>query len=170
METHPDTPRGLYLRLQEVPGPTREHVMVVHRGRAAGAGQGAEPGAGSGPFYLLVHERPNRVQLDQPLEERRLLRQPARRPLVQVVVAVDQAGGGEAAAAVYSPSVRLCLLRRGAVADGDDAVPLDDDVAGGVLGARAVDGGDGAVFDDEARLAHAPLLSDARWTASRIFS
>jgi hypothetical protein len=84
-----------------------------------------------------------------------------------VVVAVDEAGGGEAAVAV-DPHLLLALgRRRGAGADGVDEPVAHDDVAAGVLGAAPVDGGDRAALDHQARH-RAP--SAASRTASRIFS
>ena len=73
---------------------------MVGRRRAARAQQRREPGPRRRALDPLVDPRPDRVQLDEPLEQRRLLRQPARGPLVEVVVAVDQARRGEQPARV----------------------------------------------------------------------
>src|SRR6202012_1747611 len=70
-------------------------------------------------------------------------------PLVEVVVGVDQTGGGQAATPVDDPRA----LDRGgrAGADGADPTVGHHDVPARVLGARGVDGGDrGAVDDDGA--------------------
>ena len=85
-------------------------------------------------------------------------------------MAVDEAGRGQAAAAVDAP-VRRRRLGRGPRADRDDPVALDDDVPVAVLRAGRVDGGDRAALDDDA-LAHARLVraGAASRTASRIFS
>ncbi len=100
----------------------------------------------------------------QPLEQRRLLGEPAGRPLVEVVVAVDEPWRGEHAAAVDADVAVLGL--GGAGADLVDEAVADDDVPVRVLGALRVDGGDRAVLDDEP--AHRAWA--AARTASRIFS
>ena len=115
------------------PPPMVSHILGIHSGgprRAAGADQGRSR-AGGGVLDLLVHERPDRIQLDQPLEEGGLLREPARSPLVEVV-AVDEPRG-EATTAVYAPGVCRCFFRRATLADGQDPFPLRHDVARGVL-------------------------------------
>ena len=143
--------------------------MVVHGRRAAGADQGREPGAGGGVLDLLVHERPDRIQLDQPLEEVACCASPRRSPLVEVVVAVDEPRRGEATTAVYAPGVCRCFFRRATLADGQDPVPLRHDVARGVLRARPSTVAM-AQFSRTALLAHASDQWAARRTASRIFS
>ena len=60
----------------------------------------ASPARAAARSTPLVDPRPDRIELDEPLEERRLLRQPARRVLVEVVMAVDQARRRQAAGAV----------------------------------------------------------------------
>ena len=139
--------------------------MVVGRGRAARARERGQPGAGGRRLDLGVDVRPHRIELDEPLEERRLLGEAARGPLVEVVVAVDEPGRGQAAAAVDARDVAVLRGRR-ALADRDDAVALDDEVAVAVLGAGGVDRGDRAALDDRP---HASLPAASR-TASRIFS
>jgi hypothetical protein len=109
--------------------------------------------------------RPHRVELDEPLEERRLLREAARGPLVEVVVAVDKPGGGQAPSAVDARDVAVLRGRR-PLADRDDAVAVDDEVPVGVLGAGRVDGRDRASLNDGPH----PSLPAASRTASRIFS
>ena len=93
-------------------------------------------------------------ELLQPLEQRRLLGEPARGPLVEVVVAVDEARAW-----------RGSRGRRSGVAVVGGAAPaptaairpsVDDDVAVGVLGAGGVDRGDRAVLDDEPSSSRAP--------------
>ena len=74
--------------------------MVVRRGRAARPQQRRQTRACRRALDPRIDPRPRRIELDQPLEERRLLREPARGPLVEVVVAVDQPGRREAAARV----------------------------------------------------------------------
>jgi len=66
--------------------------------------------------------------------------------LVEVVVAVDEAGRGEPPAAVDPPPAESG--RRGAGADRGDPRTLDEDVAVRELPPRRVDGGDRAALDD----------------------
>jgi hypothetical protein len=161
VEAQADCARGLDLDLEQVAGAGREDVVVVGRRRAARERQRGQPGARGGVLDLAVEPRPHRVELDEPLEERRLLGQPARRPLVEVVVAVDEPWRGEAAAAVDQAGVRL---RRRPRAHRGDPVVLHDDVTGVEL--RSGDGRDRAAVDDD----HGAILSAASRTASRIFS
>src|SRR5215204_6964225 len=144
--------------------------MVVGRGGAAGAGEGGEPGAGRRTLHVLVYERPCRVQVDEPLEERGLLREPAGGPLIEVVVAVHEPRRGKAPAPVDAQRpLAEVFFRHVAPADGRNAIALDDEVAGGVLGAAGVYGGHGATLDHRA-LQTGSSLAAARRTASRIFS
>ena len=85
---------------EHVAAVAREHVVVVAGAGAAGAREPAEPGRGGGADHVLVEPLPDRVERGEPAEQVVLLGQPAGRPLVEVVVGVDQAGGGETAAAV----------------------------------------------------------------------
>jgi hypothetical protein len=163
VKAHAEAGGRLDLHLEQVARAGREDVVVVGRGRAARAREGGQPGAGGGPLHLGVDVRPHRVELDEPLEERRLLREAARGPLVEVVVAVDEPRRGQAAAAVDAAPF---ALRRRSLAHGDDAVVLDDEVAVAVLGPGSVDRGDRAAVDDRP---HASLPAASR-TASRIFS
>jgi hypothetical protein len=136
---------------------------VVVGGRAAARQrERGEPGAAGGAFDVSVDLRPDGIELLQPLEQRRLLGEAARSPLVEVVVAVDQPRRGQAAAAVDAPALDG---GRGAVAHGRDPAVLDHDVPVGVLGAGGVDRGDRAALDHER-----PAHDAARRTASRIFS
>ena len=100
VEAQADLARRLDLDREQVAAVAREEVVVVGGGRAARAGERDEPGARGGLLDRLVDVRPDRVELLQPLEQRVVLREPARGPLVEVVVAVDEAGRGEQAAAV----------------------------------------------------------------------
>ena len=154
------------LDVEQAGGVRGEDVVVVHRGRAARASERGEAGARGRPLDRLVDARPHGVELDEPLEQRRLLGEAARRPLVEVVVAVDEPRRREAAAAVDAG--RVAVARgRAAFADGHDAVALDDEVAVAILGAGGVDRRDRAAFDDHHGAA---ILSAASRTASRIFS
>ena len=65
--------RRLHLRLDEPLAAAREDVVVVEDGAAAGEQQLGEAGAGGGVLGLGVDARPGGVELDEPLEERRLL-------------------------------------------------------------------------------------------------
>ena len=96
VEADAELPRGVDLGRQQIAGAAREHVVVVGRGRAARPQQRREPGARRGALDPRVHARPHRIQLDEPLEQRRLLRQPAGRVLVEVVMAVDEARASRA--------------------------------------------------------------------------
>jgi hypothetical protein len=144
--------------------------VVIGRRRAAGARERGQSRACRRALRLSVDPGPHGVQLDEPREERRLLREPARQPLVEVVVAVDEPGRRQAAAAVDAPHPIAVEVRGRARADGHEPVAFDHQVAVGVLGARRVDGGDRAPVDDRAG-AHAALIrSAASRTASMIFS
>ncbi|GAB3156890.1 hypothetical protein GCM10027258_64180 [Amycolatopsis stemonae] len=111
---------------------------------------------------LGVEVAPDRVERDQPLEERVVGGQAAGRPLVEVVVGVDQAGRDQAARRV---DTLVELAGVDAFADFGDPVVLDDDVAGLVFGTG--DRGDRATADERPHAT--PPFATAR-TASRIFS
>ena len=112
----------------------REDVVVVEDGRAAGEHQLREPGARGRVLGLCVDTRPGRVELDEPFEERGLLRAGARERLVEVVVRVDEPRRDDGAGEV----VPLVGLRLGARADlGHEAV-LEQNPAVRVLGAGVV--------------------------------
>ena len=104
------------------PPDAREHVVVVHRGRATGQGERGEPGARGDVLQVGVEVRPHRVERGQPLEQRAVCGVAAREPLVQVMVGVDEAGRRQAAAAVDAP----CPVDRrgGARADRGDPSPV----------------------------------------------
>jgi hypothetical protein len=167
VEADAQVARGLDLDLQQVAGAVGEDVVVVGGRAAPRAQQGRQPGTGGGALDLGIEVGPGGIQVLEPLEQRRLLRQSPRGPLVEVVVAVDQPRRGEAAAAVDADLVLAVRGRGGPRADGVDEAVADDEVAVGVLGALGVDRGDGAALD------HQPghrAPSAARRTASRIFS
>ena len=164
MEPQADLAGGLDLDGEQVAAVAREEVVMVGGGAAARARERGEAGAGGGALDLLVDVGPHRVELLQPLEQRRLLGEPARGPLVEVVVAVDEAGRGEHAAAVDADVAVLPLRRAGA--DLVDEAVAHDDVAVGVLGRVGVDGGDRAAVDHEPGHRRAAAIR----TASRIFS
>ena len=75
----------LHLRLDETRPAAREDVVVVEDGRAAGEHQLGDP-ARRRVLRLGVDPRPGRVELDEPLEQRRLLCPRARQRLVEVVM------------------------------------------------------------------------------------
>jgi hypothetical protein len=168
VEAQADLPRRVDLHLEQVSRRAGEDVVVIGGGRAARARECGQPGTGRGALDLRVHVRPHRVERLQPLEQRRLLCEPARGPLVEVVVAVHEAGRGQAAAAVDADLVLALGVRRRPGADRVDPAVADDDVAVGVLGPVRVDRGDRAALDHEP--AHAAARDAARRTASRIFS
>ena len=97
---------GLDLDGQQVAGAAREHVVVVHR--SCCSRRAAAPRGRRAPRRARSRRR-GCAQIGyepvQPLEQRRLLEQAARGQLVEVVVAVDEAGRGEAAAAVDAVAV-----------------------------------------------------------------
>jgi hypothetical protein len=165
VEAHAEPARRLDLDLEQVARARGEDVVVVGRRRAARARQRGEPGAGRRPLDVGVDVRPDRIELDQPLEQRRLLGQAARGPLVEVVVAVDEPGRRQAAAGVDALDGAV-VRGRGPLADRHDAVALDDEVAVAMLGSGGVDRGNRAALDDGP---HASLTAASR-TASRIFS
>ena len=151
--------------------PSRGKQVVVVGGRgAAGQGERRQAAARGAVGDLLVDPGPDRVERGEPVEQDRVLREAAGRPLVEVVVAVDEAGRGQAAAAVDAPAALGQSGRRPA-AEGRDDAAVDEDPALGVLGAGRVDRRDRAALDQE-RLAHpsAPSRAEASRTASRIFS
>jgi hypothetical protein len=166
MEAQADRPGGFDLDGEQVAGAAWEDVVVVGRRRAARAGQGGQRGAGGGVDGGRVDVRPDGVQGDQPLEQRAVLDEAARGRLVEVVVAVDQAGRGQRAAAVDAPGAVAQRVGGGARADGDEPTVLAGDVAVGVLAARVIDRGDRAALDH--RATHARSSAAARSTASTI--
>jgi hypothetical protein len=169
VEAHADRPRGVDLDAEQVARRAREDVVVVGGRRAPRARQRRQPRAGGRGDHRVVDVLPDRVQRDEPLEQRGLLRVAARGPLVEVVVAVDQARGRQLAGGVDAADRGARgLARRRALADRRDAAVLDDEVAVGDLAALVVDGGDRAVLDDDG--AHARASCAARRTASMIFA
>ena len=112
--------------------------MVVEDGRAAREHQLRKAGARCRVLRLCVDSGPGRVELDEPLEQRRLLCPGARERLVEVVVRVDEAGRDDRAAESH-PFVSLRLL---ADAHPHDEAVLDQDPAVRVLGSGVVDGED----------------------------
>ena len=109
MKPQADRRGGADLDLEEVAGVSREDVVVVGRRRAARARERRQTGARRCPARLGVDQRPHRVELDQPLEQRRLLSEAAGGPLVEVVVAVDEAGRRQHG---REPSIRRISARR----------------------------------------------------------
>ena len=148
VESQPNGTGPLDLGCQQVAAVPREHVVVVAGQGAAGAREPGEATAGGDVHGILVDPCPHRIERGQPLEERGIGGEPARHPLVEVVVGVDQAGGEQAARAVDHSCARD--LGRGSLADGLDPVAHDDDVAVGQLGAGRVHGRDGTPLDDRA--------------------
>jgi len=100
-----------------------------------------------------VDPGPDRVQLGEPVEEHGLLGPALGEPLVQVMVRVDQAGGGQAAGPV-DPAGPVGDVQRRALAHRGDPVAGHRDVAAAVLGPGlvvpgAVHGRDRAVLDHD---------------------
>ncbi len=140
----------------------REDVVVVGDGGAAGQREPRHPGGAGGVRDPVVEAAPDRVERDQPLEERVVGGHAAGGPLVEVVVGVDQARGDQAAVGLDA-FVELAGVH--AFADFGDPVVLDDDVPARVF--LAGDGGDRRVRDERP---HATPSFAAARTASRIFS
>jgi hypothetical protein len=96
--------------------------VVVEDGRAPRERELGQPGPRGGVLGLGVDLRPHRVELAQPLEERRLLGPGPRQRLIQVVVGVDEPRGDDRAGQV-DPLVgcgRLAVSERL-----NDTVPLE---------------------------------------------
>src|SRR5665809_30281 len=127
MKANAELPRRGNGGLEEIPRSARENVMVVGGRRASRTDKGGQARARRRPLHIHIDVRPYRIQLGQPLEEIRLLRTPAREPLIEMMVAIDQPRCGQATAAVDAPDTRL---ERGcsSAAHLDDGVALDDDV------------------------------------------
>jgi hypothetical protein len=166
VEPEPDPASRLDLRLEDVAAVAGEDVVVVGARRAAGAGQPAQSGGRGGTDDVGVDAGPDGVQLGQPAEQVLLLGESSRRPLVEVVVRVDQPGGGQAPGRVDDPVVGADV-GGAARPHRDDPVAVDDDVPVDVLGACRVDGRHGTALDDQA---HVTPPRAARWTAAMMFS
>ena len=126
--------RRAQLRVEDRLRLVREQVVVVEDGRAARERELGEPVARGRVLRLRVEPRPDRVALDEPLEERPVLRAGARQVLPEVVVRVDEPGRDDGAAEV-DPLVgdgRLAGAGRG-----DEAV-LESSQPSRVLGAGVV--------------------------------
>ena len=100
VEAEPDGAGRVDRGAEHVAAGVREDVVMVGRRRAAGLGQPAEGADGRRPRGVLVDAAPDRVERGEPAEQRRVDRQAAGRPLVEVVVDVDEAGRQHAVAAV----------------------------------------------------------------------
>ncbi len=147
-EPQPDRSGAVDLGGEQVAAVGREDVVVVHRRRAPGLREPAEPAGRGGRHRLLVDAAPHRVERGQPLEEGRVDGEAAGDPLVQVVVGVDQPRRDDAAAGV--DDARALDVRRRPGADRGHPAVLDDDVAVGILAAVAVHRHDRAAGDDHA--------------------
>ena len=136
------------LRAEQVAAGSGEHVVMVGRGRAARKRKHAEGRRRQGMLGVGVDAGPQRVERAQPAEQVLLLCEATCAPLIEVVVAVHEAGGGEAAARVDHPVPGL-RRRWAALADRHDAAALDDEVPLGMLAGVGVDGRDRAAGEDE---------------------
>ncbi len=174
VEAHPHRLGALHLIVE--PGPVGPQVVVVEGGGAARQRQLGQAEGGGHPHVVGGHAGPDGIQGGEPVEESAVLR-PGDDPgqgLVEVVVGVDEAGGGEAAAAVdaVGESVEGATRAGGpeaALANCGDAAVVDDDVAVGVLGAGAVHRRHRAALDHRGHKPPPVRDADSR-TASRIFS
>ena len=84
--------------------------MVIRAGGGAGQSEPTEAGGGGRMYDALIDARPDRVERRQPAEQRLILRHATRRPLIEVVVCVDQARSEQATAAIYLTFIMFCLL------------------------------------------------------------
>ncbi len=96
MEAQAQLARCLDQRLKDALAPTRKHVVVVGRQRAPAQQQPRHRSAGGEADSVGVDLGPDRVQRPQPLEQTPVRHIAASRPLVHVVVRVDQAWNGDA--------------------------------------------------------------------------
>ena len=132
---------------------SREDVVVIGAGRAPGQGQPGQARGGRGVDLPGVDPGPDGVQLGEPVEEHGLLGPALGEPLVQVVVGVDQPGGGQATGRV-DPAGAVGDAPGRALAHRGDPVARHRDVAAAILGPglvvpRAVHGRDRAVLDHD---------------------
>jgi hypothetical protein len=169
VEAQPDRGCGVDLGRHQVATAAGEHVVVVRRGRAPGARQPRERSGRCGAYDVLVDPCPHRVERPQPLEQRRVDREAAGHPLVEVVVGVDEARRQQAAGGVDDARIGIApyVRRRSAGRHRDDPLVAHDDVAGRVLRPLGVDGRDGASVDDDDAHGCRPT---AMRTAARMFS
>jgi hypothetical protein len=128
-------------------------VVMIGAGRAPRQGQPGQARGRRGVDLPGVDRGPDGVELGQPVEEHGLLGPALGEPLVQVVVGVDQAGGGQAAARVDPPGA-VGHATGWALAYSGDPVTGHRDVAAAVFGAalvvpRAVHSRDRAVLDHD---------------------
>ena len=107
---------------------------MVEDGRAAREHQLGEAGAGGCILRLGVDACPRRVELDEPLEQRCLLRPGPRERLVEVVVRVDEPGRDHGAREIDA----LVGLGLGGRTDVRHEAVLDENPAARVLGAPVV--------------------------------
>ncbi len=129
-------------RLEDSRPAVRKHVVVVGRKGAAAQEQTRRGGVCSNPNRVGVDARPYRVKRPQPLEQRSVRRVTTRRPLVHVVVRVDEARHDHAVRGVD----HLVGVRRETGADlGDHAVAGEHPAAVDLLAA----GPQQPCFDDE---------------------
>ena len=166
MKPQPDRRGAGDLRLERIPAAVpgrgrrpgsparREDVVVIGAGAAPGQGQPAQSGRGRRADVRGLDPGPDRIQLGEPVEQDGLLCAALGEPLVQVVVGIDQARGGQAAGAVDPARPGPRGRRSRARPDRGDPPAAHHDVAAGVLGAAvvvpgAVHGRDRAVLDHD---------------------
>src|SRR5262249_43358565 len=137
VEAQPDLARRADLGREHVPAVVGEDVVVIGGGGAAGGGQPGQAAPRRREYDLGVDAAPHRVQLGEPAEQGGVHRQAARRPLVEVVVGVHQAGRGQAPGGVDVPGAGE-TGGGGAGGNGADPPAFDHDMAAVMLGALAV--------------------------------
>ena len=101
MEAQPQLTRRVHQRLEDAGPPCRKDVVMIGRERAAAEEQTGHRGPRGHAHDVGVDAHPHRVKRLQPLEERAVGNVGARRPLVHVVVGVDEPGHGDAVRLVY---------------------------------------------------------------------
>ena len=96
MEAEAQLARRLHEGLEDARLAARKDVVMISGERAAGQQQLRHRGPRRDPHDLRVDPRPDRVQGAQPLEKRAVGHIATGRPLVHVIVRIDEPGHGDA--------------------------------------------------------------------------
>ena len=164
MEAQADPPGGEDLRLEQVAPPGGKHVVVIGGGAAAGQGQPTQVRGGGGVHEVGVQPGPDRVQRGQPAEQRVVGRVSPGDPLVQMVMGIDQAGGGQQPGAVDSLRVGVPGRQR-TRPDRRDPVVLHDQIAGRVFRPGLVHRRDMAAFNCQHARSLLQIVGTPVWPA-----
>src|SRR5437588_153911 len=100
LEANPDLAGCGYERLADARPAAGEDVVMVGRERAAGQQQAFQGDQGTSVDTLSVELRPERIEGLQPAEETRVGRVAASRPLIEMVVRIDETRHGHAVAKI----------------------------------------------------------------------